>query len=320
MKHQYVGDERDYFKYSILRAFVAAGLTVLVDWMLTPDDGSRDGRRLGYVSARGWRDHDPELHDWLADFVASPEKRNVAAVVASGVLNGVEFFDEPVPQNVAQRAERLTHLRTAATGHDTIFLDPDNGIEVPSVKPRNPKYAKYVSLVELQSLAKDGHSLIVYQHVPRFEQREEFTKSRLRLLETVFARHTLRALVTSDVVFLIVGMLDHDLRISAAMSELQQKWTTRIRLLDADTTEGLPDPKPTTDRSDNRRSKSTTVGFVNRHGQEVLRNTGLPGTDHGQKIYVLQCSKCSAEYSVNGSSIFEKKCPSCQGGAPGLPT
>ena len=63
---------------------------------------------------------------------------------------------------------------------------------------------------------------------------------------------------------------------------------------------------------------TTKPGFVNRNQQTVVRATGLPGTDHGQSIYVLQCNSCGVEYGGNGSDIFQRKCPACQGGAPGL--
>ena len=49
-----------------------------------------------------------------------------------------------------------------------------------------------------------------------------------------------------------------------------------------------------------------------------IRATGLPGNDHLQYIYVLRCERCGNEYGSNGSDIFQRKCPSCQGGMPGL--
>jgi hypothetical protein len=33
----------------------------------------------------------------------------------------------------------------------------------------------------------------------------------------------------------------------------------------------------------------------------------------------LDCSKCGNVYGVNGTDIFEHKCPNCQSGKPGLP-
>jgi hypothetical protein len=66
------------------------------------------------------------------------------------------------------------------------------------------------------------------------------------------------------------------------------------------------------------RSDTTAVGFRNKNGQVVVRNTGTPGTDHLQYIYQLACSKCGNSYGANGSDIHERKCPACQGGAPGF--
>jgi len=63
---------------------------------------------------------------------------------------------------------------------------------------------------------------------------------------------------------------------------------------------------------------TTAIGFRNKNGQVVVRNTGKPGTDHLQYIYQLACSKCGGNYGANGTDIHERKCPACQGGAPGF--
>lgn len=65
--------------------------------------------------------------------------------------------------------------------------------------------------------------------------------------------------------------------------------------------------------------RTTQVGYRNRNDQEVVRPTGLPGTDHLQYVYVLRCAACGCEYGANGSDIHGRKCPRCQGGRPGLP-
>jgi hypothetical protein len=64
--------------------------------------------------------------------------------------------------------------------------------------------------------------------------------------------------------------------------------------------------------------RTTQPGYVNRNGQQVVRPTGNPGTDHGQYVYVLRCRTCSHEYGANGSDIFQRRCPAHDGGAPGL--
>ena len=64
---------------------------------------------------------------------------------------------------------------------------------------------------------------------------------------------------------------------------------------------------------------TTESGFVNPNGQVTIRNTELPGTDHNQYVYQIACSHCGQIYGANGSDIFERKCPACQGGRPGIP-
>jgi len=63
---------------------------------------------------------------------------------------------------------------------------------------------------------------------------------------------------------------------------------------------------------------TTEPGYRNRNEQLVIRGTHLAGTDHYQYVYVLRCGSCGHEYGANGSDIFQRKCPNCQGGAPRL--
>lgn len=75
---------------------------------------------------------------------------------------------------------------------------------------------------------------------------------------------------------------------------------------------------PTIKKRERAAGKTTAPGYVNRNGQTVLRKTDLDGNDHLQKVYVLRCGSCQHQYGCNGSDIFQRKCPECQGGAKGL--
>lgn len=63
---------------------------------------------------------------------------------------------------------------------------------------------------------------------------------------------------------------------------------------------------------------TTEIGYVNKNGQVVIMKTDYPGTDHNQVVYVLLCKNCNIQYGANGSDIWQRKCPACQGGLPGL--
>jgi len=65
---------------------------------------------------------------------------------------------------------------------------------------------------------------------------------------------------------------------------------------------------------------TTRAGYINKNGQINIGRTepSRAGTDRGQYIYIIKCTKCGESYGANGSDIFERKCPFCQRGRPGL--
>ena len=65
-----------------------------------------------------------------------------------------------------------------------------------------------------------------------------------------------------------------------------------------------------------QKKKTTEKGYVNRNQQENLGRTSEPGTDHCQWFYQMKCLHCGHLYKANGTDIFQRKCPKCQGGRP----
>ena len=49
MKNQYVGDIGDYGKYGLLRFLASHGIKIGVNWYLTENDGSTDGKFTTYL-------------------------------------------------------------------------------------------------------------------------------------------------------------------------------------------------------------------------------------------------------------------------------
>ncbi len=64
----------------------------------------------------------------------------------------------------------------------------------------------------------------------------------------------------------------------------------------------------------------TTIGFRNREGQQVIRKTARAGSAPGQRVFVLHCTVCDHEYGADGCDIYDRLCPKCQDGLPGLST
>ncbi|WP_409422740.1 hypothetical protein ABHF91_06995 [Pseudaeromonas sp. ZJS20] len=65
---------------------------------------------------------------------------------------------------------------------------------------------------------------------------------------------------------------------------------------------------------------TTKIGYVNRNNQKNHGSRGVSGTDHGQVSYKLEClnPNCGHVYGANGTDIFQRKCPKCQGGIDGI--
>lgn len=62
--------------------------------------------------------------------------------------------------------------------------------------------------------------------------------------------------------------------------------------------------------------KSTEVGYINKNRQKNLGKTDKPGTDNNQYLYEMECLECGHGYYANGTDIWQRKCPKCQGGKP----
>lgn len=73
-------------------------------------------------------------------------------------------------------------------------------------------------------------------------------------------------------------------------------------------------------KSKNKNASTTQLGYINRNRQEVVARIGLRGNDHNQLVYLLKCHACGATYGANGSDVFQRRCPACDEGRPGLAT
>ena len=62
--------------------------------------------------------------------------------------------------------------------------------------------------------------------------------------------------------------------------------------------------------------KSTDVGYINKNNQKNNGKSDERGSDHGQWFYNMECLNCGHVYKANGSDIWLRKCPKCQGGRP----
>ena len=176
MKHQYFGDVGDYGKYGLLRFIAKRGVTIAVNWYLTPDDQSNDGSIRGYLANEKNRIFDPELFDVLREMCIYKEK-SVSCFAKREMIPGAVYFDNIVQPlftdstlSVAEKrlARERWHQQALAgcVGQDLVFMDPDNGLRAGSPTARKDA-PKYVYASEVYSYYNRGQNVVYYCHKGR---------------------------------------------------------------------------------------------------------------------------------------------------------
>lgn len=61
---------------------------------------------------------------------------------------------------------------------------------------------------------------------------------------------------------------------------------------------------------------TTRLGYINKNNQKNLKKINEHGMDYMQWLYLMECQNCNYKYKANGSDIWQRKCPRCQGGRP----
>ena len=197
MQDRYAGDVGDFGKYGLLRWLCGPdghgpALRLGVLWYRFEDATPGDGEHISYLEpprAQEFRKCDPDLFERMGSIVH--RERSIAAVETSGALPpGTAFFREKLvfgrrESTKSRASKRLGWLEAGlrAVEHaDLVFADPDNGLQVRSVKPLHAKGPKYVYYDDLRECWDRGQSLVVYQHIARHGSAEEQIAERLTAL------------------------------------------------------------------------------------------------------------------------------------------
>lgn len=197
MRHNFVNDIGDYAKYALLRALCDSSpesWRLGVIWYLTEHiEHNGDGRRRPHLSGDGWEVIDPELLAKMRSIesrLSSPSDLHLDLIEQSDILpTGTVYFSEPIPssygssmQRIRQREAWFTRAKESVAKCALVFLDPDNGLEVKSVRPGSRFAGKYVAVNEMTELMENGSLVILYQHGDRSPWQTQKAKVYNRLV------------------------------------------------------------------------------------------------------------------------------------------
>ena len=241
MQNRYTGDIGDFSKLGLLRALRAAGLSVGLNWYLTPDEAhNSDGRHVRYLDQDEYRSCDETLWIKLGDIVKSG-KREVRQMENDDILQAtffsecLDFAGKDKPERIARRAEWFTRSLDVMAESDVVCVDPDSGLVVPSAAG-GPRENKYVLPSELASYYSQGSTVVYYQHKAR--RKDPFYT---RQLKEVLRRDDLPGATgmalkfekVSQRYYMLIVQPQHKEAIDKVVRDmLSTAWAKHFRLLD----------------------------------------------------------------------------------------
>ena len=208
MKNQYVGDIGDYGKYGLLRFLANHGIRIGVNWYLTENDSSSDGKFTDYLKKSVDRACDPQLYDALQK-IAFRRDKTVKMIEDSGIIPKAVFFSEILKTDSVEVKAREWERRLWFNNStlmlqesELIFADPDNGISFTKTV-RTKGSEKFILPDEVCEYYHSGKNVVYYCHKGRRKQEEwEQTKTEIRkylrdaqILAVTFHRGTQRSYI-----------------------------------------------------------------------------------------------------------------------------
>lgn len=186
MKNQYVGDIGDYGKYGLLRFLARQGIKIGVNWYLTENDGSLDGKFIEYLDHFEERIYDPALFDALRDLAFRSDK-TVKMIQDADLISGAEYYEEVLKSSKVEAKTRELSRRLwfnnstlVLQESELIFADPDNGISYKK-SARTKDSEKFILPDEICRYYNSGKNVVFYCHKGRRKQEAwEETKVEIR--------------------------------------------------------------------------------------------------------------------------------------------
>ena len=172
MQNRYAGDIGDFSKLGLLRQLRKTGLSIGLNWYLTPDEThNTDGRFTQYLEKPEFHDIDEDLWHSLGKIVGEDWRSVEALEIAFPQL--AVYYHEMLDFRGTDRNTRpeirakwqenaLDKLKKCRI----IYVDPDNGLMVPSAA-KTKRSNKYVLMQELSDYYHGGANVIYYQHKAR---------------------------------------------------------------------------------------------------------------------------------------------------------
>jgi hypothetical protein len=230
MKNQYYGDINDYRKYGLLRQFCETFQNKIgLIWMLTDNDiNIKDGNKTNYLdNPHKWKDYDPYLFEQL-DKRLQRNERDVKFAEEDKIIPYATYFRDAFVSDITQRNNYLSSAVKKCNDCHIIFLDPDNGLEVDSVRKGSPKSEKYLYWDEFKAIYDHNKEYIIFQHYNLSERRNTLQVRLADKLKTIASSKEIVSLSTAYVAFIYLA--DSKEKVFNLNFDLFKKWNDQFDL------------------------------------------------------------------------------------------
>ena len=163
MNNQFFGDERDFYKYALLRILSNGGkCPIAVCWLLTT--GIRNGgSKLAYLRNSNYRQKDKDLFDFLYKCIY--ERKDCDVSVVDEIIPCAEFFADEFPLGRYKRKEYWEKFIEEHGKNKLLFFDADTGIMPEDGASKNNEENEYICKCEIKYLWArcEESSLMIFQ-------------------------------------------------------------------------------------------------------------------------------------------------------------
>lgn len=229
MKDQYFGDINDYRKYGLLRTLIRVSqLRLGVCWLRTANDNRNDGEFRKYLNEPNrWRKFDSGLYTTMQRLLDPSITRSVLLADEWRILPNAVYNHSYIRDDKYNRDIYFAKNWDLFKACQVIFFDPDNGLEVPSVKYGGRGSAKYLYWHELMATYAMGFSIVLYQHFPR-KPRSMFTSSVAIDIVKLLKAPLVDSFQTAHVVFFLIAQPEHVALFDKVHDEVLRSWRGQI--------------------------------------------------------------------------------------------
>ena len=176
MHNKFIGDVVVFGYFCLLRCISQSDLKIGVNWYYTIDGLDSSGSKIEYLLNN--RDEyvacDRDLYKELYRIVYLERDRTIKRIEKSTILpDNTAFYSQVLKPGKTNRENWYKESVKCLAKSEILFLDPDNNI-LPDEKENDysSEGTKYAFPGEIEGYFKNGHSLIIYNHIDRTNETD----------------------------------------------------------------------------------------------------------------------------------------------------